>query len=102
MRAFNFTNFELNSEKLKSQNTQTISHIKLNLFSGLLLEICSTLLDSLMFSHESFVAWEESNDPAEQEGKGEFNLHLSLCNYSYLTSTVSFYYPFVLCVLIQY
>lgn len=23
-----------------------------------------------MFSHESFVAWEESNDPAEQEGKG--------------------------------
>ncbi|KAF2880179.1 hypothetical protein ILUMI_25980 [Ignelater luminosus] len=37
---------------------------------GLLLAICDKLYEENVFAHESFVAWEASKDPAEQEGKG--------------------------------
>ncbi|KAJ8913562.1 hypothetical protein NQ315_017113 [Exocentrus adspersus] len=37
---------------------------------GLLLSICDKLYELGTFSQESFISWESSNDPAEQEGKG--------------------------------
>ncbi|CAH1141154.1 unnamed protein product [Phyllotreta striolata] len=37
---------------------------------GLLLTICDKLYELGTFSQESFVSWEQSKDPAEQEGKG--------------------------------
>ncbi|KAJ8939180.1 hypothetical protein NQ318_017077 [Aromia moschata] len=37
---------------------------------GLLLSICDKLYEGGTFSQESFIAWENSTDPAEQEGKG--------------------------------
>ncbi|XP_056649007.1 eukaryotic translation initiation factor 4 gamma 1-like isoform X1 [Diorhabda sublineata] len=37
---------------------------------GLLLQICDKLYELGTFSQESFIAWEQSQDPAEQEGKG--------------------------------
>ncbi|CAH1972490.1 unnamed protein product [Acanthoscelides obtectus] len=37
---------------------------------GLLLQICDKLYELGSFSQESFIAWENSKDPAEQAGKG--------------------------------
>ncbi|CAH1130191.1 unnamed protein product [Ceutorhynchus assimilis] len=37
---------------------------------GLLLSICDKLYEDSIFSQESFIAWENSTDPSEQEGKG--------------------------------
>ncbi|KAK9888566.1 hypothetical protein WA026_000810 [Henosepilachna vigintioctopunctata] len=38
--------------------------------SGLLLAMFNKLNENSILSQESFIAWENSNDPAEQEGKG--------------------------------
>lgn len=38
--------------------------------AGLLLSICDKLYEDSTFCQESFIAWESSSDPAEQEGKG--------------------------------
>lgn len=56
---------------------------------GLLLSICSRLHEDGVFPQESFIAWEVSKDPAEQEGKGTtvppptsivpFNFFLKFC-----------------------
>ncbi|XP_063903269.1 eukaryotic translation initiation factor 4 gamma 1-like isoform X2 [Zophobas morio] len=37
---------------------------------GLLLTICNQLYEDSIISQDSFIAWEASDDPAEQEGKG--------------------------------
>ncbi|GJQ70481.1 putative RNA binding protein [Trypoxylus dichotomus] len=37
---------------------------------GILLSICGSLYDDGIFSHDCFVKWEISDNPAEQEGKG--------------------------------
>ncbi|KRT79506.1 hypothetical protein AMK59_7397 [Oryctes borbonicus] len=37
---------------------------------GILLSICGALYEDNVFSHDSFVKWETSDNPAEQEGKG--------------------------------
>ncbi|XP_063903275.1 eukaryotic translation initiation factor 4 gamma 1-like isoform X2 [Zophobas morio] len=37
---------------------------------GLLLTICNQLYEDSVISQHSFIAWEASDDPAEQEGKG--------------------------------
>ncbi|KAF5287745.1 hypothetical protein FQA39_LY15765 [Lamprigera yunnana] len=48
---------------------QSLLH-KLEYPQGLLLQIFNKLYEENIFSHESFLSWEMSNDPAEQEGKG--------------------------------
>ncbi|XP_018568899.1 eukaryotic translation initiation factor 4 gamma 1 isoform X2 [Anoplophora glabripennis] len=48
---------------------QALIH-KLEHPQGLLLSICDKLYELGTFSQESFIAWENSSDPAEQEGKG--------------------------------
>ncbi|RZC05037.1 eukaryotic translation initiation factor 4 gamma 3-like, partial [Asbolus verrucosus] len=48
---------------------QTLIH-KLEHPKGLLLNICNQLYEDAIISQESFIAWESSEDPAEQEGKG--------------------------------
>ncbi|XP_019761399.2 eukaryotic translation initiation factor 4 gamma 3 isoform X1 [Dendroctonus ponderosae] len=48
---------------------QSLVH-KLEHPSGLLLSICDKLYEDSTFCQESFIAWEKSTDPAEQEGKG--------------------------------
>lgn len=40
--------------------------------AGLLLSIFNQLYDSMVFAQESFIAWETSKDPLEQNEKGEF------------------------------
>ncbi|XP_050307048.1 eukaryotic translation initiation factor 4 gamma 1-like isoform X3 [Anthonomus grandis grandis] len=48
---------------------QSLIH-KLEHPQGLLLAICDKLYEDSTFSQDSFIAWESSADPAEQEGKG--------------------------------
>lgn len=39
--------------------------------SGLLLSICTKLYEDLVFSQDSFNQWEVSDDPSEQQDKGQ-------------------------------
>ncbi|KAF5303054.1 hypothetical protein FQR65_LT08383 [Abscondita terminalis] len=48
---------------------QSLLH-KLEYPQGLLLQIFNKLYEESVFSHESFLSWDASTDPAEQEGRG--------------------------------
>ncbi|XP_066251122.1 eukaryotic translation initiation factor 4 gamma 3-like isoform X2 [Euwallacea similis] len=48
---------------------QSLVH-KLEHPQGLLLAICDKLYEDSTFSQESFIGWEKSTEPSEQEGKG--------------------------------
>lgn len=43
---------------------------------GLLLAFCDALYQGGIFAQDSFISWESSTDPAEQEGKGLWHLDL--------------------------
>ncbi len=55
--------------------------VKLEHPQSILLSIFSRLYDNDVFSVESFKKWRDSDDPMEQEGKGEsLFLHISFWN----------------------
>lgn len=56
--------------KKKERDRKLIGNLIVFFFAGLLLSICDKLYNDTTFSQESFNAWQDSTDPAEQEGKG--------------------------------
>jgi translation initiation factor 4G len=61
----NNSNYELQCLYALQALIQKLEHPK-----GLLLTICNQLYEDAIISQDSFIAWEVSTDPAEQDGKG--------------------------------
>lgn len=49
---------------------KNVCEYNISVFIGILLAICSKLYEDGIFPQDSFIQWEQCNDPSEREGKG--------------------------------